>query len=148
MVTAAIALTVCPLSLSLLLLSPRQLVFSFSKYVDWGAHFGGTIQGILSGVLVLTRELDNVYSKVLPSLLLSSHSCAIASGASASCPWSSSESPSAGLCTRCSTTCTPPEITSISTTRTTTGATPELSRNPAPFPVNTSPPSLRQTISS
>jgi membrane associated rhomboid family serine protease len=66
MVTAAIALTVCPLSLSLLLLSPRQLVFSFSKYVDWGAHFGGTIQGILSGVLVLTRELDNVYSKVLP----------------------------------------------------------------------------------
>jgi hypothetical protein len=40
------------------------LVFSFSKYVDWAAHFGGTIQGILSGVLVLTRELDNVYTKV------------------------------------------------------------------------------------
>jgi hypothetical protein len=43
---------------------PPQLLFSFSKYVDWGAHFGGTIQGVLSGVLVLTRELDNVYSKV------------------------------------------------------------------------------------
>lgn len=48
MVTAAIALT---------------LAFSFSKYVDWGAHFGGTIQGILSGILVLTRELDNIYTK-------------------------------------------------------------------------------------
>jgi membrane associated rhomboid family serine protease len=41
-----------------------QLVFSFSKYVDWAAHFGGAIQGAISGVMMLTVELDNFYTKV------------------------------------------------------------------------------------
>lgn len=48
MVTAAITLT---------------LVFSFSKYVDWAAHFGGAIQGIIAGIMALTHELDNFYTK-------------------------------------------------------------------------------------
>jgi len=36
------------------------LGMSFSAYVDWGAHFGGAIQGILWGVILLCHELDNV----------------------------------------------------------------------------------------
>ena len=41
-----------------------QLAFSFSKYIDWAAHFGGAIQGAIAGIMMLTVELDNVYSKV------------------------------------------------------------------------------------
>lgn len=41
-----------------------QLAFSFSDYVDWAAHFGGSIQGFLLGGAFLSKELDNVYSKV------------------------------------------------------------------------------------
>jgi hypothetical protein len=40
--------------------------FSFSSYysssivlVDWAAHFGGSIQGCISAVLVLSRELKS-----------------------------------------------------------------------------------------
>lgn len=35
------------------------LGMSFSQYVDWGAHFGGAIQGILWGIVLLSSELDN-----------------------------------------------------------------------------------------
>jgi hypothetical protein len=37
---------------------------SFSDYVDWAAHFGGSIQGFLLAAAFLSKELDNVYSKV------------------------------------------------------------------------------------
>lgn len=34
------------------------LITSFAPYVDWAVHFGGAIQGILWGVLLLSKELD------------------------------------------------------------------------------------------
>ena len=37
---------------------------SFSDYVDWAAHFGGSIQGFLLAAAFLSKELDNVYTKV------------------------------------------------------------------------------------
>lgn len=39
------------------------LATSFSPNVDWGAHFGGAIQGILWGCILLGNELDNVRNK-------------------------------------------------------------------------------------
>lgn len=36
------------------------LGMSFSPYVDWGAHFGGALQGLLWGLILLCHELDNV----------------------------------------------------------------------------------------
>lgn len=42
------------------------LGMSFSQYVDWGAHFGGAIMGILWGIILLSNELDNKFhAKVL-----------------------------------------------------------------------------------
>ena len=35
------------------------LTMSFSDLVDYAAHFGGAIQGVLWGVIVLSKELDN-----------------------------------------------------------------------------------------
>lgn len=40
------------------------LATSFSRYVDWAAHYGGAIMGILWGVLLISKELENPYSKV------------------------------------------------------------------------------------
>ncbi len=39
---------------------------SFSPNVDWGAHFGGAIQGVLWGIILLGSELDNFRNKVRP----------------------------------------------------------------------------------
>ena len=36
---------------------------SFTPYVDWAAHVGGAIQGILWGVVVLSHELESKYIK-------------------------------------------------------------------------------------
>ena len=36
---------------------------SFTPYVDWAAHVGGAIQGILWGIVVLSHELENKYIK-------------------------------------------------------------------------------------
>lgn len=44
------------------------LAFSFSGTVDWAAHFGGAIQGFLLGLILLSSELDNHYTKVRESL--------------------------------------------------------------------------------
>mmetsp|Transcript_17383 Transcript_17383/g.23904 ORF Transcript_17383/g.23904 Transcript_17383/m.23904 type:complete len:443 (-) Transcript_17383:753-2081(-) len=38
---------------------------SFSPNVDWGAHFGGAVQGVLWGIILLGSELDNFRNKVL-----------------------------------------------------------------------------------
>jgi hypothetical protein len=37
---------------------------SFSPNVDWGAHFGGALQGVLWGIILLGSELDNFRNKV------------------------------------------------------------------------------------
>jgi membrane associated rhomboid family serine protease len=37
---------------------------SFAPYVDWAVHFGGTIQGLLWGVILLGKELDNPNTRV------------------------------------------------------------------------------------
>lgn len=48
---------------------------SFAPYVDWAVHFGGTIQGLLWGVILLSKELDNIKTRVrlYTALLLSSN---------------------------------------------------------------------------
>eukprot|EP01035_Chromulina_nebulosa_P012282 gene12282-16376_t len=38
---------------------------SFSPNVDWGAHFGGSVQGLLWGIILLGSELDNFRNKML-----------------------------------------------------------------------------------
>lgn len=37
---------------------------SFSKYIDWAAHYGGASMGILWGILLISRELQNENHKV------------------------------------------------------------------------------------
>ena len=47
------------------------LAMSFSKYVDWSAHFGGSIQGILLGIVMLSYELDNpMHKKIIQAVAL------------------------------------------------------------------------------
>jgi membrane associated rhomboid family serine protease len=42
------------------------LGMSFSPFVDWGAHFGGAIMGLLWGSILLSGELDNKFhAKIL-----------------------------------------------------------------------------------
>lgn len=45
------------------------LGMSFSQYVDWGAHFGGAIMGILWGVILLSTELDNKFNARILQLI-------------------------------------------------------------------------------
>lgn len=40
------------------------LATSFSPNVDWAAHFGGALQGLLWGIVLLSNELDNNYTEV------------------------------------------------------------------------------------
>ena len=35
------------------------LAMSFASFVDWAAHFGGTLMGALLGLTFLVKELDN-----------------------------------------------------------------------------------------
>jgi len=35
------------------------LLFSFAPFVDWGAHLGGAIMGLLLALVLLTDQLDN-----------------------------------------------------------------------------------------
>lgn len=51
------------------------LAFSFAPLVDWAAHFGGFIMGILSGLLLLAKELDNKYTMMAVRII--SLSCII-----------------------------------------------------------------------
>jgi membrane associated rhomboid family serine protease len=39
------------------------LATSFAPYVDWAAHFGGAVQGLFWGAILLSKELDNVQHK-------------------------------------------------------------------------------------
>lgn len=39
------------------------LAMSFSDLVDYAAHFGGAVQGVLWGVIVLSKELDNEFTQ-------------------------------------------------------------------------------------
>lgn len=41
------------------------LALSFSEYVDWGSHFGGSFQGIFLGLFFLSSELDNEKTKLI-----------------------------------------------------------------------------------
>ena len=41
------------------------LATSFAPYVDFAAHFGGSIMGLLMGGLFLSEELDNVRTKMI-----------------------------------------------------------------------------------
>ena len=40
------------------------LSMSFTDLVDWAAHFGGSLQGLLWGVILLAHELDNVNTRL------------------------------------------------------------------------------------
>lgn len=40
------------------------LATSFTPNVDWAAHAGGTVQGLLWGVVLLSNELDNDRNKL------------------------------------------------------------------------------------
>lgn len=48
------------------------LSMSFTNLVDWAAHFGGAIQGLLWGIILLSRELDDkntrLYLRVAASI--------------------------------------------------------------------------------
>jgi len=37
---------------------------SFSKYVDWAAHYGGAAMGVLWGILLISKELKDDKHKV------------------------------------------------------------------------------------
>lgn len=50
------------------------LGMSFSSYVDWAAHFGGAIQGILLSTAFLSNELDNVLHRKILRLVTSTSS--------------------------------------------------------------------------
>lgn len=41
------------------------LGMSFSSYVDWAAHFGGAVQGLLLALFFLSNELDNQRNKMI-----------------------------------------------------------------------------------
>ena len=45
------------------------LATSFSPNVDWGAHFGGAVQGVLWGVILLGSELDNLRNRMILRLV-------------------------------------------------------------------------------
>ena len=40
------------------------LATSFTPNVDWAAHAGGTVQGVLWGIVLLSNELDNNRNKM------------------------------------------------------------------------------------
>ena len=40
------------------------LAFSFTPAVDWAAHFGGALMGLLASVVLIANELDNEYSRM------------------------------------------------------------------------------------
>jgi membrane associated rhomboid family serine protease len=39
------------------------LAFSFTPAVDWAAHFGGALMGLMSSIVLVTNELDNERNK-------------------------------------------------------------------------------------
>ena len=42
------------------------LLFSFAPFVDWGAHLGGAVMGLLLALVLLTDQLDNkTHAKVI-----------------------------------------------------------------------------------
>ena len=41
------------------------LAMSFTNFVDWAAHFGGAIQGMLLGLVFLSHELDNESTRLM-----------------------------------------------------------------------------------
>lgn len=41
------------------------LAFSFTPAVDWAAHFGGVVMGLLSSVILVANELDNEVNRAI-----------------------------------------------------------------------------------
>jgi len=41
-----------------------KIGLSFTPFVNWGQNIGGIVQGVLWGAVVLSKELENKFSKV------------------------------------------------------------------------------------
>lgn len=45
------------------------LGLSFAQFVDWAAHFGGALQGLIWGCILLSHELDNENTRMIVRLV-------------------------------------------------------------------------------